>query len=47
MRTRILLLGLMLVTFTAQSQKMTRAKKAIVASVEAHKAELIRISDSR
>lgn len=46
MRTRILLLGLMLVAFTAQSQKMTRAKKAIVASVEAHKAELIRISDS-
>ncbi|WP_088341005.1 amidohydrolase [Robiginitalea sediminis] len=46
MRTRILLLGLMLAAFTAQSQKMTRAKKAIVASVEAHKAELIRISDS-
>lgn len=42
-----ILLGILLCTATVVSaQKMTKSKKAIVASVEKHKAELIRVSDS-
>ncbi|MFS4492062.1 amidohydrolase [Maribacter sp. 2308TA10-17] len=41
------LLGLLLLTFSAVSaQKMTKNKKAVQVSVEKHKAELIKISDS-
>lgn len=41
------LLGLLLLfTATVSAQKMTKNKIAIVASVEKHKAELIRVSDS-
>lgn len=41
-----LLIVLGLLTFSISAQKMTSNKKAIVASVEKHKAELIRVSDS-
>lgn len=41
-----LLIVLGLLTFSVSGQKMTSNKKAIVASVEKHKAELIRVSDS-
>ena len=39
-------LFLLLLSFSLSAQKMSKNKKAIVASVEKHKAELIKISDS-
>lgn len=46
MKKITLLCTLLLVTVTVSAQKMNSNKKAIVASVEKHKAELIRVSDS-
>ncbi len=46
MKKITLLCSLLLVTVTVSAQKMNSNKKAIVASVEKHKAELIRVSDS-
>ena len=44
---KILLLSIaLLFCFSATAQKMSKNKKAVVASVEKHKAELIKISDS-
>jgi aminobenzoyl-glutamate utilization protein B len=46
MKKITLLCSLLLVTVTVSAQKMNSNKKAIVASVEKHKVELIRVSDS-
>ncbi len=46
MKKHTLLGLLLLLTVSVSSQKMNSNKKAIVASVEKHKAELIRVSDS-
>ena len=43
---RVLLAVFMIMAISASAQKMTSNKKALVASVEKHKAELIKISDS-
>jgi len=43
---RTLYLFALLMTFMVSGQKMTSNKKALVASVEEHKKELIKISDS-
>lgn len=43
---RVLLATFMIMAISASAQKMTSNKKALVASVEKHKAELIKISDS-
>jgi len=40
------LLTLLLLTFSVSAQKMSKNKKAAIASVEKHKAELIKISDA-
>ncbi len=46
MKKKILLGLLMLLSITLSAQKMTKSKKAVLASVEKHKAALIKISDS-
>ncbi len=46
MKKTILFIGLFLISITIHSQKLNAAKKAIIASVENHQAELIKISDS-
>ena len=44
---KITLLGMLLLfVVSASAQKMSKNKKAVIASVEKHKAELIKISDS-
>ncbi len=42
---KILLLSVLLITLSSTAQEMTAAKKAVIASVEKHQEELIRISD--
>lgn len=46
MTTRFLAVLALLLAFPLQAQRLNKNKKAVIASVEAHKAELIRISDS-
>lgn len=46
MTTRFLVVLALLLAFPLQAQRLNKNKKAVIASVEAHKAELIRISDS-
>ncbi|MDG1572780.1 amidohydrolase [Robiginitalea sp. M366] len=46
MKRTLLLTALLTLGMAAQAQKMTRAKKTIVAAVDAHEQELIRVSDS-
>lgn len=43
---KCLLLALVLLTFSVSAQKMSKNKKAVIESVERHKAELIKISDA-
>ncbi len=43
---KCLFLVLVLFTFSASAQKMSKNKKAVIESVEKHKAELIKISDA-
>ena len=46
MKKNVLLTLLMLMVISVSAQKMTKNKKAIIASVEKHEAELIKISDA-
>lgn len=45
MKTRYLILGFLFLSLGMNAQKISKNKKAVIASVERHEAELIRISD--